>query len=72
MGTYTSIDISEIWKNPKNGKFGEKCKNWENDKFGEKAQFEKKAKFWKNAKIEKKAKTPTLEESNKKGTRLCN
>ena len=41
LGTYTSIDISEKWKNPKNGKFGEKCKNWENDKFGEKAQFVK-------------------------------
>ena len=66
MGTYTSIDISKIWKNQKTENFGEKGKIEKKDKFGEKAQFEKKAKFWKNAKLRKKAKTPTLEDIEQK------
>ena len=66
MGTYTSIDISKIWKNQKRENFGEKGKIWEKDKFGKKAQFEKKAKFWKTQKLRKMQKNPTLEDIEQK------
>ena len=69
LGTYTSIDISEIWKNPKNGKFGEKCKNWENDKFGEKAQFVKRPNSEKTQNLRKRQK-PWLLRNRTKGDEI--
>ena len=65
MGTYTSIDISKIWKNQKTENLAKKAK-LRKRQIWRKGTIWEKGKILKNSKIEKNAKSRLLRISNKR------